>query len=142
MDLAQIQKRIEMMEELQRETREAKEMLKEELENDERYREVLEEANEVNAKKKRIKEEIENGGSNKKLLQTIKDNAEELATLKEILTAELVEVYAEQKVDEITDANGDVRKFKLSVRLMGRGSYNEGRDSFGKYSKEEDYIDQ
>ena len=58
MDLAQIQKRIEMMENLQRETREAKEMLKEELENDERYREVLEEANEVNTKKKRIKEEI------------------------------------------------------------------------------------
>ena len=141
MDLAQIQKRIEMMENLQRESREAKEMLKEELENDERYREVLEEANEVNAKKKRIKEEIENGGSNKKLLQTIKDNAEELATLKEILTAELVEVYAEQKVDAITDANGDVRKFKLSVKLMGRGSSYEGRDSFGKYSKEDVDID-
>jgi len=136
MDLAQIQKRIEAVENLQREIRDAKQMLKEELESDDRYREVYEEANEVNTKKKRIKEEIEGTGSNKSLAHGIKENKEELDTLREILSAELMQLYTEKQIDEVTDINGDVRKFKLSVKLMGRGGSGEGRDSFGKYSKE------
>lgn len=135
MDIVQIQKRIEVVENLQREIRDAKQMLKEELENDDRYVEVYDEANEAASKKKRIKEEIENSGSNKKLIQEIKENKEELDTLKEILSAELMQLYAEKKTDEITDINGDKRKFKVTVKLMGRGS-SENRDNFGKYSKE------
>lgn len=136
MDIVQIQKRIEAMENLQREIRDAKQMLKEELENDERYAEALEHANEENSKKKRIKEEIENSGSNKKLLQEIKENKEELDTLREILSAELMQLYAEQKTDEITDINGDIRKFKVSVKLLGRGNKYDDRDTYGKFNKE------
>lgn len=136
MDITQIQKRIEAVEDLQREIRDAKQMLKEELESDDRYSEILDQANEINSKKKRVKEEIENSGSNKKLLQEIKDNKEELDTLREILSAELIQIYSEQKVDVITDSSGELRKFKISVKLSGRGNRYEDRDSFGKFEKD------
>ncbi len=134
MDVSQIQKRIEAVENLQREIRDAKQMLKEELENDDRYLEADQEVSELATKKKRIKEEIESSGSNKKLLQEIKDNKEELDTLREILSAELMQIYTEKKTDVITDINGDIRKFKISVKLMRGGGNYDNRDSMGKYS--------
>lgn len=134
MDVVQIQKRIEAVENLQREIRDAKQMLKEELENDDRYLEADQETSELASKKKRIKEEIESSGSNKKLLQEIKENKEELETLREILSAELMQIYTENKTDMITDINGDIRKFKISVKLMRGGGNYDNRDSMGKYT--------
>lgn len=122
MEIGQIQKRIEMIEKLQREVRDSKEILKGELENDQNYVEAFEEAKEAANKKKRIKQEIENQGSNKQMLVDIKENTEELGTLKEILSAELIEYYSTNKSDEITDANGEIRKFKFSVKLQNRRS--------------------
>jgi len=134
MDLEQTKKRIEAIENLQREIREAKEMLKEELEADPGYREIADEANEITTKKKKIKAELENSGSNKKLLETIKENSEEISTLKEILSAELMQIYTEQKADEITDANGNVRKIQVQARLKSKGTNYEGRDQMGQYT--------
>jgi uncharacterized surface protein with fasciclin (FAS1) repeats len=137
MDLDSIHKRISMIDGLQRQNRETREMLKAELENDENYRQALEQADEVNKEKKRIKEEIENSGSNKQLVETIRENNEELSTLKEILSAELAQVYVEKKSDEIVDADGDVRKFKISAQLMSKRGNYENRDSFGKFTESE-----
>jgi len=137
MDLANLHKRIATIENLQRENREAREMLKAELENDATYRETLEMAEAASKEKKRVKEEIENSGSNSKLIETIQENNEELSTLKEILSAELAEVYVESKKDEIVDENGEVRKFKISAQLVAKGKKYENRDSFGKYKESE-----
>lgn len=137
MDISQIQKRIETIEKLQRENRELKEIMKGELENDQRFVEAFEEAKEASTKKKRLKEEIENGGSNKEMLATIKDNNEELSTLKEILSAELMQIYTEQKSDQISDAEGNVRKFKVSAKILGKNSNYDDRDQMGKYTKDE-----
>lgn len=128
MEISRTQKRIEAIETLQRQIRETKEMLKEELENNPEYREAADQSTEMNNKKKRLKDEISNSGSNKELLMKIKEDSEELATLKEILSAELTEVYTENKVDEITDSNGDVRKFKVQAKLLSRKSNYEIRD--------------
>ena len=122
MEIMKTQKRIEAIEVLQRQIRETKEMLKEELENNPEYREAEEQAKEANSKKKRLKDEISNSGSNKELLMKIKEDSEELVTLKEILSAELTQVYTEQKVDEIQDANGEVRKFKVLAKLLNKKS--------------------
>lgn len=131
-----MQKRIEMIEQLQRQIRETKEMLKEELENNAEYRDAVEQANELNTKKKRLKDEISNSGSNKELLAKIKEDSEEIATLKEILSAELMQVYTEEKVDEIPDLNGDVRKFKVQAKLVSKKSAYDTRDGMGQYIKE------
>lgn len=136
MDIAQIQKRISLLEKYSKEIRDAKEMLKEELENSPEYMEALEEADQANTKKKRIKEEILGKGPNEKLAREIKSNSEETTLLKEILSAELMEVYKESDSDEITDADGESRKFKIQVKLLPKGAKLQKRDFSGKYSNE------
>jgi len=135
MDISQIQKRIETIEKLSRENRELKEILKGELENDSRYIEAFEENKESSTKKKRLKEEIENSGSNKQMIETIKENNEELVTLKEILSAELMQLYTENNTDQITDHEGNIRKFRVSAKILSKNANYDDRDQFGKYAK-------
>lgn len=135
MDITTIQKRISLIEKGKKEISDAKEMLKGELENDPAYVEAAEEAETANAKKKRIKEEILGRGSNQKLASEMKANAEEVSLLKEILSAELMEVYKEEGKDEIADADGDNRKFKIVVNLLPKGAKLQDRDGFGKYKE-------
>lgn len=136
MDITAIQKRISRLEKYTVETREMKEMIKEELENDLSYCEVVDEAKALAQKKKQLKDDLLAAGPNQKILDSIKSNTEEIKLLKEILSAELIEVYAERRTDEIADAEGESRKFKINVKILPKGVKSEGRDEFGKYSKE------
>ena len=137
MDIGKIQKRIGMLEKISKEVKDAKEMLKEELLSDEGYISVSMEVDEVNAKKKHIKEEIMGRGPNLKLAQDIKANAEELKTLKEILSAELAAVWHENQSDQITDHNGEVRKFQVGAKLLPKGERYLDRDMEGKFTPDE-----
>lgn len=136
MDMSAIQKRIDLLEKYQEEVKNAKEMLNGELENSLEYIQATEEAKEAAEKRKKIKEEILAAGPNQKLVADIKSNTEEINTLKEILSAELIEVYQENKSDIFNDSNGEPRKFKVSVRLLPKRVSYESRDSFGKYTEE------
>jgi len=130
MDIATIQKRIDQLEKLEEEVRMAKEMLKGELENEEIYLEVVEEAKAATAKKKQLRDEILAKGPNEKVVIGIKENQEEITTLKEILSAELMEFYQESQSDEVGN-----RKFKVTVRLLPKKG--ESRNNFGQYTSEE-----
>ena len=134
MDISQIQKRIGMLEKISKEVKDAREMLNDELENDQTYIEASEEVNEANSKKKRIKEEILGRGPNLKLSEDIKANNEELKTLKEILSAELTQVWGESQSDEITDHNGEVRKFQVGAKLLPKKGTGFDRDHEGKFT--------
>ncbi len=126
MDISTIQKRIEQLEKFEEEVKIAREMLKGELENEEVYLETVEEVKAAVAKRKQIKDEILGKGPNQKVLAEIKENQDEISTLKEILSAELMEFYQANNTDEIAD-----RKFKINVRLLPkRGEY---RNNFGQY---------
>lgn len=138
MENGQIQKRIALIEKATKEIRDAKEMLKDELENDPQYIEAVKEANEANSKKKRIKEEILGRGPNMKLNEEIKDNNEEVSALKEILSAELMEVWGKEQVDEITDHNGEIRKFQVIAKLLPKKGSYQNRDNLGKYAPGQD----
>lgn len=138
MDLAQIAKRISLLEKYSKEIRDAKEMLKEELLNDEAFVEAEKEATEANNKKKKIKDEIFAKGPNQKLLAEIKGNAEEITLLREILSAELVQVYKETDAEEILDQDGEARKFKLNVKLAPKKGVNHDRDNFGKFTPQQE----
>lgn len=133
MDISQIQKRIGLLEKMAKEVRDARDMLKDELENDPIYIEVVKEADEAVSKKKRIKEEILGRGPNLKLSEDIKANNEEMKTLKEILSAELTQVWGESQIDEITDHNGDVRKFLVGAKLLPKKGGGFDRDGEGKF---------
>lgn len=133
MDIAIIQKRLKTLEEHEVNIKNAREMLKGELDNSPEYQNAVEEAKEANDKKKRIKDEILSKGPNQKLLLEVKENTEEILTLKEILSAELIQIHDEEKSDSITDANGEVRKFKVVAKILPKNGSYQSRDSWGKY---------
>jgi len=135
MDIATIQKRLGVLEKCEQDIKNAKELLKGELENSLEYQEAVEVAKEANNKKKQIKDEILGQGPNQKILEDIKGTTEEIATLKEILSAELMQLYDENKADSITDANGEVRKFKVEAKILPKKGTFQDRDSFGKYQE-------
>ncbi len=129
MDISTIQKRIGQLEKLEEEVRVAREMLKGELENEELYLQANEEVKATVTKRKQVKDEILGKGPNQKILTEIKENQEEITTLKEILSAELMEFYQQNQTDEIAD-----RKFKINVRLLPKkGEY---RNNIGQYAGE------
>lgn len=117
MSLESIQKRIAEIEKYEEENRIAKETLTTQLDESSAYGEAVNEAKIATKKKKQIKDEIYAQASNQDLLDNIADNNEEISTLKEILSTELLDYQQKQKVSEITDASGQLRKFKVSVKL-------------------------
>ncbi|MFA5927300.1 MAG: hypothetical protein WCT32_04415 [Patescibacteria group bacterium] len=137
MDLLTIQKRLTQIDQLEQQNRASREMLKSELESDPVYVQAVEETRASNVKKKQIKDAILGRGPNEKLVTEIKENLEEITTLKEILSAELVQVWEESKQEEIEDQNGALRKFKLMVKLLPKKGKFGDRDDYGKYAKDD-----
>ena len=125
MNITTIRQRIRMIEELEGENRVSKELLKSALENDAQYTEVARETKEALSKRRRIKDEIYSQSENEKVVEDIKANKEEIDTLQEILSAELADYYAREKTDEIEDAKGTKRKFKVIVKLLPTGKFEQ-----------------
>lgn len=130
-DFAAIEKTIESLEKYKEEIRIAQEMLKGELENDPIYVEASEKAKEATAVKKRLKEEILTKGPNAKIVEDIKYNSEEISTLREILSAQLVDFYSKSGTDQIAD-----RKFVVSAKLLPKNAKGEKRNEKGQYIAE------
>ena len=129
-----IRTRMSEIDDLESENKKAKELIKSQLENDEAYQEALQKSKEALKEKKMLKDSVLAESQN--VIEDIKANNEEISTLKEILSAELVEYHTEKKTDEIKDGKGEVRKFKIIVRIEPKKSYDK-RDFKGKYAKEE-----
>jgi len=121
MDQTTIRNRMKMIDELEEENKISKELLKSALENDENFCAAAKKTKEALAKRRRIKEKIMEEAGNKKVSENIKANKEEIATLQEILSSELVEYYQKNKTDQIEDSNGVQRKFKIVVKLLPKG---------------------
>lgn len=139
LDLSTIQKRIELLEKYENEIKVAKDMIKNDLENDPSYIQVSEEAKEILSKKKNAKDQVMTKMEIQKLLRDIKDNLEEIATLKDILSQELMQIYQKDQIDEIEDSSGEKRKFKIMARLLPKRKYiqNNQYDDLVKEIKSE-----
>lgn len=122
-----VPRRIGLIEKYREEIRIAKETLKVELEDSPEYKEAELAAKEANQKKKRIKDEIWGRPGNQSLRDDIRINLEEIATLQEILSTELMQIFQEKNTDEVPDETGEPRKFKVSAKLMPKSS---GRDRY------------
>lgn len=118
MELASIQKRIASIEKLEAENKISKEMLKAELENDPDYMDAHDTVKAATTRKKAAKERVMSVASNAEIGDKIKENQEEIATQKEILAAELIDHYKKHNTDEIPDATGHIRRFKVSATLL------------------------
>lgn len=125
---AAIPTRISEIEKYREEIRIGRETLKAALEDDPEYVEAAEAAKLAAQKKKQLRDKIWSSQEHQALLAMIKENSEEIATLEEILTTELMQVFKEQNVDEVADENGEPRKFKVTVKLLPKeGSKNSFR---------------
>lgn len=134
-DQVSVPRRIEQIETFEKENKEARSMLKEALENDPEYLETIEEVRAAVAKRQKIKNGILAKIDNQKIQAEIKENNEELVTLKDILSVELVKVYQEKQTDEIEDQYGEKRKFKIIAKLLPKKKRFDDRDNEGKYAK-------
>ena len=134
MDLSVIKERIKIIEELEEENKKAKELLNSALENDEIFRKVAEEAKAINKKRKELKDSIMVREWNIKLVEDIKENLDEIKTLREILAVELMDFHEKNKTDEFEDSTGEKRKFIFSVKLLPKGFKSDNRNDFGQYT--------
>jgi hypothetical protein len=122
MDINSIKKRIASIEELKEGMKVAQEAIKNALENDPLYKEAVEDAKGINAKKKKLREDVLNQSENREFVEKIRDTKEEISTLEELLSYELVEYSQTNNTDMIQGDDGLVRKFKIRVQLLpGRG---------------------
>lgn len=134
MDLAEIRKRISSLETYKNENKIARQALADELENNGSYIEACDIVKEAMIKRKQIKDEIMTQAETQKIIAGIKENKEEVETLEEILSNELVEYFHEKKVSEIEDADGEKRQFKIMVKILPKKKHWEDRDVDGKYA--------
>ncbi len=123
MDISSIQKRIKMIEDLEGENRTLKDVIDSQLEADGVYQEAAKEAKQKALEKKSARDRVLSDPGNQKTVSDIKANQEEISTLKEILSTELVDFYSKSKQDEIDDGSGVARKFKFSVKIMPRKDF-------------------
>lgn len=122
-----VSRRISLIEKYREEIRIAKETLKVELDDSPEYKEAEVAAKAANQKKKQIKDAIWGKASNQALRDDIRINMEEIATLQEILSAELMQIFQERNTDEVPDETGETRKFKVTAKLMPKST---GRERF------------
>lgn len=134
MPIDDLKQRIFDVENFKEKNKTAREALKNELENSQEYLSACEEVKAALLKKKRIKDEIWAKVETQQLIADIKENKEELNTLEEILSAELMDFYKNSGTDTIEDSSGEPRKFKIIAKLLPRKKTYDERDSEGKFS--------
>ena len=125
-----VPRRISMIEKYKDEIKVAREALRNALEDDPEYEEAAIEAKAAAQKKKQIEDQIWGSADNQAFLAKIKENQEEITTLEEILNTELMHVYQTRNTDQVTDENGEPRKFKVIAKLLPK-SANKDADDFG-----------
>lgn len=123
MNTQTINKRLKIIDDLNKELNVLKEQYEEALENDPQYQRVQERLEEIKAEvkeqKQKVEEKVEQKSSYLVLKEEIKEKKTEIKENKEILSVELVEFYRDTGQIEFEDDEGNVKKLKFSVRLVG-----------------------
>lgn len=105
--------RLGQVEKAQAELKNERDMLKSEIENSEAYREMTEL---IDRQKKERKLLIDGSSIAIELGQKIKETAEEVKELKEILSAELVAYYTSLEADQFEDEDGHIFQIKVTAK--------------------------
>jgi len=112
-----ILKRLKIIDDLKKDLNVKQEMIKDVLEGDADYQDRLEKSNKTKKDKDDRKKEILNQTNIATINEDILDTRKELSENKEILSQELMVLYANEGITQITDLEGNIREFKVSVRL-------------------------
>ena len=109
--------RLKIIEDLKKELSLKQQMVKEVLENDNDYQALVEENDKTKKAKDARKKELLQLPKIADINLGIMETRKELSENKEVLSEELMVLYATEGVTEITDLDGNTRQFKVSVKL-------------------------
>ena len=112
-----ILKRLQIIEDLKKELNLKQTMVKEVLENDGDYQTLVEENDKTKKSKDARKKELLQLPKIADINNSIMETKKELSENKQVLSEELMVLYATEGVTEITDLDGNTRQFKVSVKL-------------------------
>ena len=118
MESGVIQKRLKILDALRQEINKLKADLEDALMEDPNYGKFLEQEEENKKGRKEKKDRIMTAAVVKGYQEEIKEKTQEVKENNEILSQELVDYYKESGTLEITDADGNVKHMKFSVRLV------------------------
>lgn len=113
-----IQKRLKILDDLLHEITKLKGDLEDALQDDPNYGKLLEEEEETKKSRKEKKDRIMSTATVKGYQEELKEKMQEIKENREILAQELVDYYREKGTLEITDADGNVKHMKFSVKLV------------------------
>lgn len=120
MSLEMIQKRMQIINDLQAEINKNKEIYDDALLNNPEYQKVEEKKEEVKKINKEAKEKVAKIKENPTLQginDTLKELKEELKNNREVLSQELADYYRESGSMEIIDPDGNIRHIKFNAKL-------------------------
>ena len=109
--------RLKIIEDLKKELSLKQQMIKEVLENDNDYQALVEENDKTKKAKDARKKELLQLPKIADINLGIMETRKELSENKEVLSEELMVLYATEGVTEITVLDGNTRQFKVSVKL-------------------------
>lgn len=113
-----IKKRLQIIADLKGEITSLKENYDDIMEDDDLYQEVKEKTAEVREEKKASKTRLLTNPLYQQLSEEMKEKRRDIKENREALSQELVELYKKEGKMEITDADGNIKKMKFSVRLV------------------------
>jgi len=114
-----IQKRLKILDDITAELTRLKGDLEDALMDNPEYGKMLESDEENKKSRKEKKDRIMSTALVKGYQEEIKEKMQELKENRELLAQELVDYYRESGTLEITDADGNVKHMKFSVKLVG-----------------------
>lgn len=115
---ADIEKRFAMLEQSEQEMKHLKEMLLDSLNNDGELQNLEDKLKDAKHRFAAQREAILNEPENRKVLEKIKDVAEEIKDTKKLLGDELVAYFMKNNTLEFTTSDGMKRRFTVSAKLL------------------------
>jgi phosphosulfolactate synthase (CoM biosynthesis protein A) len=117
METQMISKRLKILSDLQEEINRIKALYQDSLENDPKYQELQEQSQKFRDESKEQRQKIKQNDTLKSMDDQLKRIRQDMKENKEALAQELADYYKDSGSMEITDADGNVKRFVFSVRL-------------------------
>lgn len=117
MQTEMISKRLKIISDLQEEINRIKALYQETLESDPKYQKVQEESQKVKDETKEVRSKLKTNPTLLNMEDQLKNLRDDIKENKDVLAQELADYYKESGSMEITDEDGNVKRFVFSVKL-------------------------
>jgi ABC-type phosphate transport system auxiliary subunit len=117
-NMEMIQKRLQMLDDLQEELRKLRQDANEMLENDPEYTRIKEETDLIKEQVKEKKAQVVEATAYNEVQEKMRELRGDIKDQQEALSQELIELYKEEGVTVVETPSGEVKKLKFNVKLI------------------------